>query len=858
MRQHRPTSRRPLALALAAAAALLPPLALGQVVPGGDGAAIGAALADPSAQTVDRFIVKFRDEATPAVGQPALQRTLDTAAARLSVGTARAGGARGKGLAVQHVRRMGIGADVIRTSRGLDRVEAQQLMQELASDPNVEYVEVDQLMQIALTPNDTNYASQWHYFEATGGLNLPTAWDRATGSGVVVAVLDTGYVAHSDLAANTIAGYDFISDATMAGDGGGRDGDPADPGDYYNGRGSSWHGTHVAGTIAAVTNNGRGVAGVAYNARVQHVRVLGRGGGWSSDIADGITWASGGSVGGAPANPTPADVINLSLGGAGACGTTTQNAINGAVSRGTVVVVAAGNANTDASQFNPANCANVITVAATNRQGARASYSNYGTLIDVAAPGGEGGTAGVLSTLNSGTQGPGAETYAYYAGTSMAAPHVAGLVALMQSAAARTPAQVEALLKSSARPLPGACSGGCGAGIVDAGAALAALLGGGAPAPTPTPPGGAVYASGTDVAIRDGATVRSPIAISGRNGQASATSTVTVDIVHPNIGDLQVSLEAPDGSRYVLHNRTGGGADDLRQGYVVDLSSEAINGTWHLRVYDAVAGHTGYINAWSLAPGEGGAAPTAPTPPPPSAPGTVTNGADVTIADGATVRSPIAISGRGGFAGTAATVTVAIIHPNIGDLQVALEAPDGSRYILHNRTGGSADNLQQAYTVDLSSEAVDGTWHLRVYDGATGNTGYIDQWSFAPGSSAGAPPAPAPTPGAYANEADVAIRDGATVRSPISLAGVAGQGSATARVVVDILHPNIGDLQVALEAPDGTRYMLHNRAGGSADNLQQAYTVDLSAKAKAGTWHLRVYDAAAGNTGVINRWSFTP
>src|SRR5690606_32261732 len=185
-------------------------------------------------------------------------------------------------------------------------------------------------------------------------------WDLATGSGVVVAVLDTGSTSHSDLNANTIAGYDILNDATDDGDGNGRDSNPADPGDYYGGNGSSWHGTHVAGTVAARTNNGVGVAGTAINTKIEQVRVLDRGCGYTSDIADGIIWASGGSVPGVPANPNPAEVINLSLGGQGSCGSTTQNAINGAVSRGTTVVVAAGNSNMNVSNFTPANCNNVI------------------------------------------------------------------------------------------------------------------------------------------------------------------------------------------------------------------------------------------------------------------------------------------------------------------------------------------------------------------------------------------------------------------------------------------------------------------------------------------------------------------
>jgi serine protease len=243
----------------------------------------------------------------------------------------------------------------------------------------------------------------------------------------------------------------------------------------------------VAGTIAAKTNNGLGVAGVAYNARVVPVRVLGKCGGYTSDIADAIIWASGGTVSGVPANANVAKVINMSLGGGGACGTTTQNAINSARSRGTVVVVAAGNENQNASNSNPANCAGVVTVAATNRNGARAPYSNYGAVVDVAAPGGDA-NGYILSTLNAGTQAPGADNYANYQGTSMATPHVAGVAALMLARnSALTPDEIEAKLKSTARPFPGTCSQ-CGAGIVDAGAAVAAATTTTPTAPTPTAP----------------------------------------------------------------------------------------------------------------------------------------------------------------------------------------------------------------------------------------------------------------------------------------------------------------------------------------------------------------------------------
>src|SRR5690606_31257016 len=155
------------------------------------------------------------------------------------------------------------------------------------------------------------------------------------GNGVVVAVLDTGITRHGDLDANVLPGYDFISDAGKANDGDGRDNDPSDPGDWVTlnqcpggnrAENSSWHGTHVAGTIAAVTNNAKGVAGTAFGARILPVRVLGTCGGYDSDIADAIVWAAGGSVSGVPTNANPAEVINLSLGGGGACGRTSQNA----------------------------------------------------------------------------------------------------------------------------------------------------------------------------------------------------------------------------------------------------------------------------------------------------------------------------------------------------------------------------------------------------------------------------------------------------------------------------------------------------------------------------------------------------
>jgi len=440
-----------------------------------------AALEAAIAGHTDRLILKFRP------GTLAALRGADTQAlARVHEAVQRAG------VQMRHLRTTALGAHVMKLDRLLTVAEVHALAQAAAqADADVEYAEPDHRMHALFTPNDTSYNLQWHYYESTGGLNAPSAWDKSTGTGIVAAVVDTGYRPHADLGANILQGYDFIGDTFVANDGNGRDSSALDPGDWvtanqcggtHPAQNSSWHGTHVAGTIAALTHNASGVAGVAFGAKVVPARVLGKCGGYTSDIADAITWSSGGSVSGVPANANPARVINMSLGGSGACGSTTQSAINGARTRGSVIVVAAGNSNANAANFSPANCAGVVTIAATGRTGAKAYYSNYGTVVDVAAPGGDmsGGSAnGVYSTLNTGNTTPGADTYAYYQGTSMAAPHVAGVVALMLAKnGALTPDQVESMLKSTARAFPGSCAQ-CGAGIVNASAAVTAAMGGG-------------------------------------------------------------------------------------------------------------------------------------------------------------------------------------------------------------------------------------------------------------------------------------------------------------------------------------------------------------------------------------------
>ncbi|MEH0547732.1 S8 family serine peptidase [Streptomyces sp. B21-105] len=598
-----PALRRKLISVAAVSAALLTAASTASAVAVQETAS--AASGVPAAQTeaapgapAERLIVGYKSGVAEATSNPAAEA--DAAAKGKAAGED-----------VDFQRRLGTGAALVDLGEDLTKADVADVVARYQADPQVAYVVPDRLNKPqAVDPDDTEYAKQWDLFESTAGMNVPGAWGTSTGAGVTVAVIDTGYVAHSDLAANIVGGYDFISDTAVSVDGNGRDSNPADPGDWYNanecGAGipastSSWHGTHVAGTIAAATNNGKGVAGIAYGAKISPLRVLGKCGGYDSDIIDAITWASGGTVSGVPANSNVAKVINMSLGGDGACSSATQSAITAAVNRGTTVVVAAGNESDNVANHNPGNCNNVISVAATNRSGAKASYSNYGSLVDISAPGGQTSTGtanGILSTLNSGTKTPSSESYAYYQGTSMATPHIAGLVALMKSAnPALTPAQIETAIKNNARALPGACSGGCGAGLADAAKTVQAVSGSGGGST-----GGTVFSNTTALSIPDnGSAVESSIAVTGRTGNAPSALQVGVDITHTYRGDLVIDLVAPDGTAYRLKAASSSdSADDVVTTYTVNASGETANGTWKLRVQDTAAQDTGKLNNWKL------------------------------------------------------------------------------------------------------------------------------------------------------------------------------------------------------------------------------------------------------------------
>lgn len=496
-----------------------------------------------AAGPVQGFIVRLHDDAQ--AGHPSTTSTGAAAGDAAELRRASAASRRQRLAAVLRERALPLGEGEpvserwqrLHAGASLSATEARWLEARLRADPRVAAVVPDVREQrLAVTPSDTRFAEQW-WLQAradgrTGVADFAQGWTRSTGAPVAgavahVAVLDSGISSHPELNARLLPGWDFVSDGRYSRDGNGRDNDPADPGDAitaaeiaarpdaYAGcppqAQSSWHGSIIAGQLAAVTNNGVGVAAANWQGRVLPVRVAGQCGAAVSDIIDGLRWAAGLAVPGTTTNPNPARLIVLSYGSDESCDVDSSTptvrdtarlyveALAEVRAAGATVFAAAGNQRRAVGR--PAACEGAFAVAALNRDGFKATYSNFGPQIRLATPGGDDATGGscdvqlgdggLVSTGNLGTVDPGAPGYVAASGTSFAAPAVAATAAMMLALnPALSRAQVEAGLVASARrfvqvPLLGDCSAddnpgrctctasSCGAGQLDADQALA-------------------------------------------------------------------------------------------------------------------------------------------------------------------------------------------------------------------------------------------------------------------------------------------------------------------------------------------------------------------------------------------------
>ena len=492
-----------------------------------------------------QVIVKLRSDAD-LVRRHALSATASPQQADLAIDERTL--ALGQRIAMPGLLRAGRALDershVVRAN-GIDSAALAELLQR---DPDVEYAVVDHRRHRLLVPNDPLYfqgpalgqgaggpvSGQW-YLRAPAGevvssINAPSAWDITTGlASVVVAVLDTGVrPEHPDLQGRLLPGYDMISDPASANSGfnPSRRPDASDPGDWVTSaeaadtagkfsqcdvENSSWHGTMTASLVGAAGNEGVGMAGVTWSAKILPVRVLGKCGGFDSDIIAGMRWAAGLAVPGVPINPTPARVLNMSLGSAGACTQSYQDVINqlGRLSAPAVVVAAAGNS-AGTAVGSPGSCVGVLAVGGLRHAGTKVGFSDLGPEIAISAPAGNcvNVTANspclysMIAATNTGTQQPVNSSYSdafrIAVGTSFSAPLVSGTVALMLSLQpSLSVAEIRSILQTSARPFPAPdvastvpqclpptaveqlechCTAQtCGAGMLDAGAAVKAV-----------------------------------------------------------------------------------------------------------------------------------------------------------------------------------------------------------------------------------------------------------------------------------------------------------------------------------------------------------------------------------------------
>jgi len=527
----------------------------------------------------------------------------------------------------------------------------------LMTDDRIAYVEEDGF--VAASPTQT--PATWG-IDRTDQRDMPlnnSYTYNTTASNVHAYIIDTGVLgSHTEFSGRMGNGFDAVTSGGNATD--------------CNG-----HGTHVAGTVGGTTY------GIAKGVTIHAVRVLGcDGSGTNAGVISGMDWVA--------ANHVKPAVANMSLGGGAS--TATDNAVLGMTNAGVTVAVAAGNDNANACNYSPARAVSAITVGSTTNTDARSSFSNFGTCLDIFAPGSSILSAWYTSSSATNT----------ISGTSMAAPHVAGVAALYLAAnPSATPAQVTTALINASTPnkVTSPQTGSPNR--------LLYAFFDGTPPPPPPPPGGTLTngVAVTGLGASTGASLNYTMAVpAGASGLSFVTSGGTGDM------DMYVKFgSAPTDTVYDCRPYANGNAETC------NIATAQV-GTYHVRL-KAYSTFSGVSLTGSYSTGGGGGTQT------------YTNIADYTISDNVTTDSPITVSGRTGNAPSNASVTVAIVHTYQGDLKVDLVAPDGSLYNIHNRTGAGTDNINKTVTLNLSTEALNGIWKLRVNDNAGGDVGYINSWS---------------------------------------------------------------------------------------------------------------------------------